>query len=110
MRVFCLLPFACAAVATPAHADESAVARIADGIAMYRLTAEFCHWPISAKAAQVLDSDEKHFRAKNPVQFAAGVKSGTERHALLARSSPDYCHEVESSRGEMTQSLESRAR
>jgi hypothetical protein len=108
MRMRFVLPFLLA-LTTPCYADDKAIANIADGITSYRLTASFCHWPIPSGISRVLDRDEIHFTGLNPKLFNAGVKSATDRFHYLTNSLTGYCHEIKSSRDEMTRSLEKRA-
>ena len=106
----CLLPIFAIALTTPCYADDKAVTDIADGITSYRLSAQFCHWPIPAKINRVLNSDEIHFTNKDPATFNLGVKNATERFRLLIKSNVDYCKEIKDSRRSMTESLEARAK
>jgi hypothetical protein len=105
-----LLPIFVIALTTPCYADDKAITDIADGITSYRLSAQFCHWPIPARIRSVLNSDEIHFTDKNPKTFNLGVKTATDRFHLLTNSNVDYCKEIKDSRRSMTESLEERAK
>jgi hypothetical protein len=94
----------------PCSADDKAVTDIADGITSYRLSAQFCHWPIPEKINRVLNSDEIHFTNKDSNRFNLGVKNATDRFHLLIKSNVDYCAEIKDSRRSMTESLEGRAK
>ena len=105
-----LLALFLVALASPSYADEKGIINIGDAIASYRLSAEYCNWPIAPRLSRVLSSDETHFSGKNQQAFNKGVKEGTERFYLLTHSNIDYCNEVKASRESMTQSLEERAK
>ncbi len=98
------------AFASCCYADDNDITDIADGITSYRLSAEFCHWPIPSNIDAVLKSDESHFSAKSPKAFSLGVTNGADRFKFLSKSTPDYCSEIKESRDEMTQSLKARVK
>ncbi len=110
MRTRFLLPIVLVAVTTPSRGDDNRIIDIADGITSYRLSAQFCRWPIPPGISRVLERDEIHFSGLNPKAFNSGVKSATHRFHLLTESNIKYCEEIKESRDSMTESLESRAK
>jgi hypothetical protein len=109
MRMRFWLAILAAGLATPGLADENGIVDIGEAIASYRITAQYCHWPIPPDIEAVLNADERHFVAKNRQAFERGAQNGRERFEI-GKAAADYCEEIKDARNSMTEDLKSRAK